>query len=171
MEPKQQRKTQFLQAFDEHSSALFRHAYYRVYERELARDLVQDAFLKTWAQIAERDADIVTIKAFLYKVLNNLIIDWSRKRKEDSLDAMQDGGFEPAARVSDSPFSFLDAERALEKLRELPEAYRAVIVMRYLDEMGPGEIAGLTGETENVISVRLSRGIKMLRERIGNTTV
>ena len=43
---------EFLEAFESHADALFRHAFFRVSDREKAHDLVQDAFLKTWDYVA-----------------------------------------------------------------------------------------------------------------------
>jgi len=43
-------------------------------------------------------------------------------------------------------------------------SYREVLVMRYIDDMAPKEIAHILGESENAISVRLHRGIKKVKE-------
>jgi len=167
MEVNAQRKNQFLRAFDDLSNALFRHAYYRVFDRELAKDLVQEAFIKTWQQLEGSKAEILAIKPFLYRVLNNLIIDHARKHKEESLDVLLEQGFDPSAPYDESQFTFLEAEKALQELSRLPSPYREVVVMRYLDELGPKEIAELIHESENVISVRLNRAVKILRQAIG----
>ena len=86
----------FLAAYDEHSDALFRHVLIRVRDRETAKDIVQEAFSRTWLYLSE-GKKIEYIRAFLYRVANNLIVDGSRKKKSSSLDAlMDDDGFEVA---------------------------------------------------------------------------
>ena len=60
----------------------------------------------------------------------------------------------------------LDAEKALELIEELPVVYREVIILRYVDGLGPKEISELIEETENVVSVRIHRGLKFLKEQI-----
>jgi RNA polymerase sigma-70 factor (ECF subfamily) len=57
----------------------------------------------------------------------------------------------------------LQKGRLEEALKELPDEYRQVIVLRYINELRPQEIASITGETENTVSVRINRGIKKLR--------
>ncbi|KKW19080.1 MAG: RNA polymerase, sigma-24 subunit, ECF subfamily [Candidatus Adlerbacteria bacterium GW2011_GWC1_50_9] len=52
---------------------------------------------------------------------------------------------------------------ALEALQKLPEPYREAIVLRYIDQLSPGEIADIVGESENAVSVRIHRGLKKLR--------
>ena len=159
----------FLQAFHELNEALFRHATFRLSDREKAIDVVHDTFTKAWTYVRDGHS-IDTYKPFLYKVLNNLIIDEYRKRREASLDAI----FE-AEGVDESTFSelvgddvetlinTLDGRKALAALDELPDVYREVIIMRYVDELKPREIADLIEESENVVSVRIHRGIAMLK--------
>lgn len=54
-----------------------------------------------------------------------------------------------------------ELHRALAKLEE---SDREVLVMRYIDDIGPNEIAEILGESANVISVRINRATKALRE-------
>ena len=75
---------------------------------------------------------------------------------------MEDDGFEPA---DENVKDFADvpaAREAVKLLDELDEMYRTAITMRYLDEMSPREIAEALGVSENVVSVRIHRGIEKL---------
>jgi DNA-directed RNA polymerase specialized sigma24 family protein len=83
----------FLHAFEEYGDALFRHAMVRISDRERAIDLVHDTFTKVWSYVKNGHA-VEQYRPFLYKVLNNLIIDEYRKQREQSLDALlaQEGG-------------------------------------------------------------------------------
>lgn len=152
----------FLAAYEEYADALLRHVLLRVRDRELAKDIVQEAYSKTWVYMSEGKV-IEYLRAFLYRVANNLIIDWARKKKASSLETMmEDDGFEPA---DDNVKDFADvpaAREAIKLLGELDEMYRTAITMRYLDEMTPSEIAEALGVSENVVSVRIHRGIEKL---------
>ncbi len=152
----------FLEAYEEHADALLRHCLMRVRDRELAKDIVQEAYSKTWVYMSE-GKEIEYLRAFLYRVANNLIVDWSRKKKSSSLETMmEDDGFEPA---DENIKDFADvpaAREALKLLSEVDEIYRTAITMRYLDEMSPREIAEALGVSENVVSVRIHRGIEKL---------
>ena len=77
----------FLKAFEEYGDALFRHAFLRISDREKAIDVVHDTFTKVWTYV-RNGHEIDQFRPFLYKVLNNLIIDTYRKAKEASLDAL-----------------------------------------------------------------------------------
>ncbi len=162
----------FLKAFDEYADALFRHAVYRLSDRERAIEIVHDTFTKVWGYL-KSGHDIETYKPFLYKVLNNLIIDEYRRRKELSLDAIlsEDGTDESSfpelyeGGIEELTFT-LDAQKASELLQELPLVYREVLTFRFVDGLGPKEISELIEESENVVSVRIHRGLKTLREMI-----
>lgn len=166
----------FLKAFDEYSDALFRHASVRLSDRERAMELVHDSFTKAWVYVRDGN-EIESYRPFLYKILNNLIIDEYRKRKEDSLDALlerdgvDEGSFEGLREGSlDELADSLDAKRAIEAISTLSDTYREVLTLRFVDGLGPREIAALIEETENVVSVRLHRGLKILRAAIESNT-
>lgn len=159
----------FLKAFEEYSDALFRHASIRLSDRERAIELVHDSFTKAWGYV-RGGHEIDAYRPFLYKILNNLIIDEYRKRREESLDALlerdgvDEGSFEELREGSvEAMADQLDARRAIERIVELPDTYREVLTLRFVDGLGPKEIAMLIEESENVVSVRLHRGLKTLR--------
>jgi len=162
----------FLKAFEEYSDALFRHATYRLSDRERAIDLVHDTFTKVW-NYTRSGHTIETYRPFLYKILNNLIIDEYRKRKDVSLDSLleeegtHEGSFDELSEGSLEELTFaLDAQKAAVLVAEIPDVYREVIVLRFIDGLGPKEIGDLIEKSENVVSVRIHRGIKMLRDLI-----
>jgi len=162
----------FLRAFEEYSDALFRHAFLRISDRERAIDIVHDTYTKVWSYV-RGGHEIESFRPFLYKVLNNLIIDEYRKTKESSLDALfeiegvDEGSFEDLTSNNvESLAATLDGKQAFAMLEELPDTYREVIILRFVDDLGPKEISNLIEESENVVSVRLHRGLRLLRERI-----
>lgn len=169
-------KEAFETAFDEYADMLFRHAYFRTSNRTRAEELVQDTFMKTWDHV-QKGGVIQQWKAFLFRVLNNAIIDEYRKKKNTSLDALleheevHEGMFEDLRTQGrdeqesehDSTFTSEALSHALGKLRAQD---RQLIVMRCIDECTPREIADRIGESENVVSVRLHRALKRLRNII-----
>lgn len=162
----------FLKAFEEYSDALFRHAAMRISNRERAIDVVHDTFTKVWSYV-RAGHQIDSYRSFLYKVLNNLIIDEYRKQKELSLDALleeegtDEGDFaELSESTTEALAATIDGRQAFALVKELPIEYREVIIFRFVDGLGPKEIAELIEESENVVSVRIHRALKMLRAKI-----
>lgn len=166
-----QLEKEFLKAFHEHSDALFRHAFFRLSDREKALDAVADTFTKTW-DFLRGGGEVRHFKSFLYRVLNNLIIDEYRKKHADSLDML----LEEAPAVIEKEVaegSVLDMELAMDEkaliervraaIQELEPHYRAVVTMRFIDGLMPHEIAEALSITENVASVRIHRGVSKLK--------
>lgn len=156
-------KENFLSAYDTYSDALFRHCYFRVFDKELATDLVQETFCKTWVSISN-GKNIENMRAFLYRVLHNLIIDHIRKKKAVSLDQMMEEGFSPQDTSLPDLEERMIAKDIIEKLEKLDESYREIIQMRYIDDLSIHEIASVLNISENAVSVRVHRGIVKFRE-------
>ena len=129
---------------------------------------MQDVFMKTWEYLSN-GKQVDNLRAFLYRVANNMVIDHSRKKKETSLDAMMDEGFEPVGNGIRHTTLAAEVGQMLELLDRLDEKYREPVRMRYLEELTPKEIASVLGESENVVSVRIHRGIAQLRLLVTQT--
>lgn len=153
---------EFLAAYDQYADAIFRHCYYRVYDRERGKDLMQDTFIRAWEYL-NKGEKVLNMRAFLYRVANNLIIDESRKKKEASLDKLQEEGFDPGIDETESMHNRIEHGRVINTLKGLDESYRDILIMRYMNGLSPSEIAEVTGESANTVSVRIYRGLKQLR--------
>ena len=153
---------EFLAAYDEQADTLFRHVMLRARDRETAKDIVQETFSRTWLYLSQ-GKEIAYLRAFLFRVANNLIVDRSRRKRSASLDKMmEDDGFEPVDEAAADPLTIPQTREALDHLRSLDEIYQTAIRMRFFDNKSPKEIAAELGVTENVVSVRIHRGIERL---------
>jgi RNA polymerase sigma-70 factor (ECF subfamily) len=160
----------YLEAFDTYADALFRHASSRLSDRERARDVTQDTFIRAWDYLAGGN-EIRQWKSFLYRVLNNLIIDEYRRKKDVSLDALVEE--DPASEALTASGSRHEVEEALDTLLaidrvrtllyNLPEPHQSVLVLRYVDDLSPREIAETLEISENAAAVRLHRATLRLR--------
>ncbi len=122
-----------------------------------AEDLVQEVFLAAMRQLRGlRDVD--GFRGWVGAIARNKAMDYFRSAR---LRAAAER--EPAVRTAAaSPDAFL----VLERIRDLPEAYRETLIMRLVEGMTGPEIAERTGLTKESVRVNLCRGMKMLRERL-----
>jgi RNA polymerase sigma-70 factor (ECF subfamily) len=157
-------EAQFLDAYDRHADEIFRFSYYKVLDRDRAKDVVQEVFLRTWEYI-RKGKEVGNIRAFLYRVANNIIVDDFRKKHEYSLTALQEDGFDIPVDTREHFLTKDEVERLEKHMEALHVAYREVIVLRYVNELSVKEMAALLGETENNVSVRLHRAISALKKR------
>lgn len=166
-----ERKTQeleqlFLEAYDANADDIFRHCVFRLRDREKAKEVTQEVFTRTWEYLRSGH-DIDNMRAFLYRVANNLIIDTVRvKGRTTSLDEFLEQGIQipEDKEKGKDPFFAAEARQLVTLVDKLDDMYREVIVMRYLEDLSVKEIAHHLGETESNVSVRIHRGIAKLRE-------
>lgn len=152
----------FFDFYEHEADALFRFIFFRVSDRELAKDLMQECFSKLWEELSLGKA-IENQRALLYRIATNKVIDWYRKHKEYSLDEMMESGFDSSQETSLSPEGSLDAHLAIEALSALPEQYRSVLWLRFVEDWTVKDIARSLGESENVVSVRIHRALTRWR--------
>ncbi len=156
----------FLEAYEKYSDALYRHIYYRVYDKELAKDILQDTFQNTWLYMA-KGKKIEHLQAFLYMVAKNLIVNDARKKKNQSLDELMEMGFNPSDGNTEENYqSRIDAENLCKNINNLPEKYSEIIKMRFMEELSLEEIAKIMKKSENYVSVRINRGLEKLRKNL-----
>lgn len=159
----------FLNAYNLHSDEIFRFIFFKLSDREKAKDMTQETFMKTWQYILKGEK-IDNMRAFLYRTASNLVIDEYRKTERrgamQSLDVLSELGFEVGFDDTQTWIDKIDGEKVLEIVNDLPDIYSEVIFMKYVEEKSITEISEIISETENTVSVRINRGIKKLRDII-----
>ncbi len=155
-------------AYHDYKGGLSTRSFFKVHNRELSEDLVQDTFMKTWSYLV-RGGKIDVMKAFLYHTLNCLIIDEYRRHKTVSLEALLDKGFEPSGDTPEHLLNVLDGKAAMILIERLPEKYQRVMRMRYTQGLSLEEMSLLTGQTKNALAVQVHRGLAQLRVLYGHT--
>jgi len=121
-------------AHNDFSKGLNTRAYFKVHDHDLGEDLVQDTFMKTWSYLV-KGGQIDMMKAFLYHILNNLIIDQYRKHKTDSLDVLVENGYEPKDTDSVRFLNILDGRSAVDMIARLPDTYKKVMKIKFIQHL------------------------------------
>ncbi|OGG52478.1 hypothetical protein A2851_05580 [Candidatus Kaiserbacteria bacterium RIFCSPHIGHO2_01_FULL_53_29] len=169
--PSQQQEGEkaFLAAYDEFGDAIFRFLTMKISDREIARDLTQETFTRAW-DFCVQGGEIREWRPFLYRTAYNLVVDTYRKKRAVSLDALiDDQGFAVSDDSAHEKRTIVRAEmsRVRKGIDQLDETYRDIVLMRYTEDLPPKDIARITGLSENVVSVRLHRGVEKLRTILG----
>ena len=149
-------------AYHDHSKRMNSYSFFKVHNHETSDDLVQDTFTKTWKYLV-RGGKIEIMRAFLYHVLNGLIIDEYRKRKTTSLDVLIEKGFEPSVDYSEKIFNTIDGKSAQLLIQYLPVKYQKIMNMRYKQNLSIKEISLITGQSTNTTAVQAHRGLEKLK--------
>ncbi len=156
----------FGEVYRRESDAIFRFCLLRTSDRDVALDFTQDTFMRFWNSLT-LEKEIKNHRTFLFTIARNIVIDWYRKKKSFSLEKMME-----AAEMRGTSFQLVaeenvettvEAEFLVRKIQELPEPYSNAVYLRCVEELKPREISEILGESANVISVRISRGLEQLR--------
>ena len=144
------------------SGALLRTAYLITGNRTDAEDLLQTALAKTylaWGRIRDREHP----DAYVRRVMVNTNTSWWRKRRidESPMEVM------PEAPGRDE-FGDRDLHDALwQALATLPRKQRAVLVLRYFEQLSEEEIASALGISPGTVKSQASRALAKLRTNAG----
>jgi len=165
MTPKQEKQQQIVLTTAHHDFArgLNAYAFFKLHSHGVGEDLVQETFIKTWGYLV-KGGKVDVMKAFLYHILNNLIVDQYRKHKAISLDILLEKGFEPSTGRSGNLFDILDGKAAILLIQRLPVAYQKVMRMRYVQDLSLKEMSLITGQSRNALAVQAHRGLEKLKE-------
>jgi RNA polymerase sigma-70 factor (ECF subfamily) len=156
--------------FERYYPPLYRHIYYHVRHRETAEDLTAEVFARTLAELAKGRGPKRYLKAWLYRVAFNLIVDDSRRRVHrdhrplDEEMASLEAGVE--ARVQTS----ILRQEAWNALAALTVKQRVVIVSRFLGGQENREIARTLKTSVGAVKALQHRGLAAMRrylERAG----
>jgi RNA polymerase sigma-70 factor, ECF subfamily len=149
-----------------HQDSVFRLACRILGRREEAEDVVQEAFIKAYSHLATcRDRD--KYWPWLRRIATNICMRRIPcEHPSDSVDDLVD-----AACAQENPIEAEVMRRsAIRDIRavvdDLPASYRAVIVLRYEENLSYQEIAEIIDEDARVVGTRLHRAKKMIAERL-----
>ena len=152
------------QLFARHWDGAYRAAFLVTGDRAAAEDIAQEAFLSALRALPRFDLRR-PLRPWLHRIVVNRAIDWARARAlrgEVGADAAADA----AAPEPRAPGAF--GQDLVGALLQLAVEQRAVIVLRYLLELTPGEIAELLDLPRGTVNSRLRRGLDALGELVGD---
>jgi RNA polymerase sigma-70 factor (ECF subfamily) len=164
------KKTEFSLIYKKEADFVFRYILLRVANREEAIDILQETFTKFWQAFSE-GTSIGHPRAFIFTIARNEIIDWYRKKKPASLEAMaeqnEDGIFEiKDEKMHEDIALSAEASVVMKAVGKISPQNREAIYLRFVEDLSPTEIADILHATPNAISIRLNRGLQELRDHL-----
>jgi len=163
--------------YDRYSGVVFSFALRIVTERQLAEEILQEAFFRAWQQGGSFSSGRGSFITWLLSITHNLAIDEIRRRRrrpqkaeseepEQILDSVADTG--AGADVEGEVWLGALRDTIGRALAELPPAQRDALEMAYFRGMTQREIAEALGEPLGTIKTRMRLGLQKLREALGS---
>jgi RNA polymerase sigma-70 factor (sigma-E family) len=144
------------------STALQRTAYLLVGDWAGAEDLVQTALMKTYLAW-RRAGGINAVEAYTRKVMVNTATSWRRSRWRGE----RPSEILPEPSSVDSADQWLERDRVWQLIRTLPTRQRAVLVLRFYEDLTEAQAAAVLGVSVGTVKTQASRALASLRHRLG----
>ncbi|MDE3840646.1 RNA polymerase sigma factor SigW [Bacillus methanolicus] len=154
---------------------VFQLCYRMLGNRHEAEDIAQEAFIRAYVNINSFNINL-KFSTWLYRIATNLCIDRIRKKKPDYyLDAEVSGtdGLTMYSQIAadtalpEEELQSLELQETIQKeISKLPEKYRTVIVLRYIEELSLNEISEILDLPLGTVKTRIHRGREALRQQL-----
>ena len=134
----------------------YRFAYSYAKNKEDAEDIMSESLLRAWKAI-DTLRDERSMKPWFFKIISNTAVTYIKKK--GAYIAMEDEDLERLEYTEDkyNDYSFESM------IKNLPEKYKEVIVLRFFEDMSLSQIAEILDLNENTVKTRLYRALKILK--------
>ncbi len=149
--------------FMKYYEKIYRFIWLRTHDSELARDLVQDVFMRIWVNRRRLDIN-KSFKAYLYQISNNLVIDNMRKNKtkEKIMRINQSLNYYES---EDQYYTNIDIQKAINKL---PQKLNIVVILSRFEGLNYTEIAEICNVSFQTVSYRLNQALKLMSKYLSD---
>ena len=164
---KQDRKAQEL-LFRKYSSAMLGICVRYLKNRDAAKDLLHDGFIKIFEKINSFNGNS-SLHTWMTRIFINLSLDCLRKNMKhelrDEFEIMEQYSIENY-HENDVSIGNVSGEQVMEAVIKLPIKYRVVINLFVIDEYSHKEISNILGIPEGTSKSHVSRGLKLMEKML-----
>ncbi len=149
----------FTQLYRRYANKVFAKCISMLADEGMARDATQDIFIKVTLNLS-RFSEQSSFSTWIYSITYNFCIDIIRKKKKINILYTEDVSKVSNEREVDIPDSVLleMKQERLEKVMELlPPGDKAILLMKYIDELQIKDIAEILNKTESAIKMQIMR--------------
>jgi RNA polymerase sigma-70 factor (ECF subfamily) len=152
--------------YDEFAQRIFRYVRLKVQNKQQAEDLLQEVFVKVHAGLKTLRIEDLNFSAWIYKIASNTINDYFRKNyRSPNLVPIEEHPDLPSSFSVEREYIALGERETLRKaLLKLPENYRSVLQLRFVEDFTLTETAQILSKSNLAVRLAQHRGIKKLKE-------
>jgi RNA polymerase sigma factor (sigma-70 family) len=158
--------TRFDALYTQHVDAIYKYVYRRTLAREVAEDITSTTFLKALQGIRAFDPKKGELRAWLYRIARNAMIDHFRNPASKTVNIETVWDLPSEDLTSLRAERAIDAEKLHAAMKHLSSQQREVVLLRLWEGLSYKEIAALTGKSEGNCKVIFSRAVAELRTHL-----
>jgi RNA polymerase sigma-70 factor (ECF subfamily) len=158
----------FGELYDRYFGQIYRFAYSRLHNRELAEEVTQEVFMKALRAMPRYRTSGHPFSAWLYQISANAIADHFRQRRTPTSsldDAVQVA--DPEVGVADRVVRSAEAARVWAAIDSLPEQQRMAMTLKLGEDLRLAQIGAIMGKSEGAVKLLIHRGMAGVRQRLG----
>ena len=158
----------FAQLYEEHFDRIYRYVTLRIGDEMEAEDLTQQVFLNALRSISSFRWKGIPFSAWLFRIARNQAVDYLRKKKRTAApldESLASSGDSPQLAAERK----LDIERLLSATKQLTEAQREVISLRFTSELSIAQVAEVMGKSQGAVKALQHSAIVALRKALSVT--
>lgn len=151
--------------YDNEAARMLAIAWRILRRRELAEDVVQEAFVRIWRKAGSYDPELGSARSWLYAIVRNLALNALRDGRHEIL--VDEPMPEPGPAPQDVLGQLADSSALRHCLERLDDSRRNCLLLAYVGGFSHGEIAGRLGAPLGTVKAWIRRGLLSLRECLG----
>jgi RNA polymerase sigma-70 factor (ECF subfamily) len=150
--------------YDEYAPQIYAYLYRRVHDAQTAEDLTGDVFVKFVQAVDDGQTWHTSVRAWLYRVAHNRLIDFYRKQPEEPSLPLD----ERLIADTEGPDSALAEALSYRTLRsaisQLTQGQREVLALRFAERLQAKEVAAVLNKSVGAVEVQQHRALVRLRK-------
>ncbi len=155
----------FAQLYEEHFDKIYRYVTFKIGNKTEAEDMTQQVFLNALQSISSFKWKGVPFSAWLFRIAHNQVVDYFRSKKRTTvpLDESLASNDNNPQLVAEQR---LDIEQLLLATKQLTEAQREVISLRFAGELPIAQVAKTMGKSQGAVKALQHSAIVALRKTL-----
>ncbi len=157
-------KHAFGRLYEHYLEEIYRFLFYKVGNKMIAEDLTEDTFLRTWEHLPSiyaKDQNFSNLRAWLYRIANNLAIDYYRKIKPQL-------GIDNNIRSNNKSMEKIiedqtESQKLVKTIQKLEPRLQKIIILRFINQLSHQEIASVMKISPTHSRVLQYRALKKMK--------
>jgi RNA polymerase sigma-70 factor (ECF subfamily) len=151
--------------YERYVDRVYRYIIYRTTNTAIAEDLTAEVFLNAWRSIERYEDRGYMLSTWLLRLAHNEVTDYYRTNRHDV--SLPDNDDYVASKLLE-PSQFvelqMEQETLLQALQQLPDEWRQVVILRFIEGLPFEEVAAIIGKSSGACRVIQHRALGRLRE-------
>ena len=155
----------FAQLYEEHFDKIYRYVTLKIGNETEAEDMTQQVFLNALQSISSFKWKGIPFSAWLFRIAHNQVVDYFRSKKRTTVpldESLASNDNNPQLVVEQK----LDIEQLLLATKQLTEAQREVISLRFAGELSIAQVAKAMGKSQGAVKALQHSAIVALRKTL-----